>query len=727
MRALLPVVLLATALTGLACDGCADPAGHGPTGGGHEGEGDTGEGEGEGDTGEGEGEGDASLTLVIEPASPVLDATVGGTETLQLTAILVDDQGNRTPAPQAFWASLAPQVGTIDQTGLFSPSRERAGEALVRCRASGVEATTVVRVNLRETTTTGGASSPADFTGPVGATPLTLLYPEDGVVIPANLAPIVVQWNKSHARARVVFEGAFGSLTLYTDGDEAQASNEAWRRFLLAHIGASFSLTVEETDGPGLEIAKKQITVNLAAADLTSTVYYWAVDRGQIVRIDADSLDPIALSIPSASGTNECRACHSLSANGQKMSFTYFGGNEPGGVIDTSGTPVLLDNPGRRWNFSALSPDGSLLVSNFQNRLALRDGLTGDVVPGFADLGVQASQPSFSPTGTMMAFANNIMQGGGVPGWEIDFNTSDLAVADVDPVNRTVSNVRTLVPGNGKTIYFPSFSPDGRLIAYAEGTSSRSVTAADLMLTSSADRSGDAPRVRLDRANPGHSGYAPTFNPKVEGGYMWIAFYSRRPYGHHIPNDDASYAARRPQIWVAAIDANADPATALDPSHPAFWLPGQTEESENLSSFFAPKPCSETGGLCDTDAACCGDGLCRPVNGVSQCVPPSEACTLTGDGCTADADCCDGLNCVFNPEAGTSQCLPPGAVCAAEGQLCLLDADCCDGAGLCTDDGTGTTRCLASSCGLVGDACSASRACCDGEVCASGTCIVVGG
>ena len=106
------------------------------------------------------------------------------------------------------------------------------------------------------------------------------------------------------------------------------------------------------------------------------------------------------------------------------------------------------------------------------------------------------------------------------------------------------------------------------------------------------------------------SGYAPTFNPKVEGGYQWIAFYSRRNYGHRVIG--------RPQIWVAAVDANADPATGADPSHPGFWLPGQVESTENLSSYFAPKPCEETGGLCDTDAGCCGDGLCRPVAGVSQ-------------------------------------------------------------------------------------------------------------
>ena len=106
---------------------------------------------------------------------------------------------------------------------------------------------------------------------------------------------------------------------------------------------------------------------------------------------------------------------------------------------------------------------------------------------------------------------------------------------------------------------------------------------------------------------PASSGYAPTFNPKIEGGFMWVAFFSRRDYGHHLRGSNS------PQVWIAAIDANADPTSGLDPSHPGFWLPGQSEASDNLSSFFAPKPCAETGGLCEADAGCCGDGLCRPV------------------------------------------------------------------------------------------------------------------
>jgi hypothetical protein len=227
--------------------------------------------------------------------------------------------------------------------------------------------------------------------------------------------------------------------------------------------------------------------------------------------------------------------------------------------------------------------------------------------------------------------------------------------------------------------------------------------------------------VRLDRANPGHDSYLPSFNPKIEGGYMWIAFYTRRDYGHTLQG------LRRPQIWVAAVDATADPATALvDPSHPGFWLPGQNVATENLSTFFAPKPCANQGGTCTGDGSCCGDLLCRPVGAVNQCVPPEQACALPDDACTVDDDCCSGLLC----SGGT--CHAPGDICSQNGQVCALDADCCLGEGLCVDDGTGVSRCLKPEqrpCAELGDACGDDQPCCGAPSigCSEDRCVYMGG
>lgn len=682
------------------------------------------------------------LALEIEPQDALLEASVGGNETLTLEAYLVDDNGMRQRAQNVFWASLQPEIGQLNTAGVFQPTRERAGRARIRARAAGIEGTSEVTVWLREEQHDDGVSN-SDFSGSLlDESGPNVLYPAHEVVIPANLGPIFFQWDKLKPYGKITLQGAFGNFIWYGRSDRMQPERSAWRRFLSAHIGDSFEVSVEESDGPGTGRVMTRLNVIVADADMTSTVYYWAVDQGRIVRIDADSTEPVSLEIPYENGPGsgsdgadnvQCRACHTLSADGQHMAFTYFGGNGPGGVVDTGAlnAPLLPNRAARRWNFAALSPDGSLLFANYQKRISLRSGLTGDVF--IEDItGFDVAHPAYSPTGDRIAFAGQIRLDGGNANWEIDFSRSALYAATVDQGASSVGPPTLLVPDEGEALYYPSFSPDGRLLAYTKGPFSRSlrdnvVMRGELHLAAANENPGadGVSRVPLLRANPQQNSFLPSFNPKSEGGYYWLAFYSRRDYGHVLRGQE------RPQIWVAAIDANADPGTsAADPSHPAFWLPGQNIDTENLSSFFAPRPCAENGGQCDADAACCGDLLCRPEGGDFACVPPAQACTLDGDGCATDEDCCEGLLCGVTSQNGVRTCVTPGQVCSENGQVCELDANCCASDALCVDDGSGATRCLTGTdlpCATVGESC-ALRACCEGAgLCISDACVIVGG
>lgn len=678
--------------------------------------------------------------LVIEPASSEIQATVGGNETRTLEAFLVYPDGSRERAQNVFWASLRPEIGQMSGAGVFTPSRERAGSTRIRARAGGVEGLAEITVILHEQQNVDGVSD-ADFTGvQLDEAGPNILYPADQVVIPGNLGPILFQWERVKSHARVRLEGTYGSFTWFGQRDRMQPDAVAWRRFVNAHIGDAFDVIVEESDGAGTGRIETRLRVIVADADMTSTVYYWAVDQGKIVRIDADSTEPVVLDIPYENGPNtgtagaddvQCRACHALSANGQHMAFTYFGGNGPGGVVDTGAlnAPILPNRAARKWNFAALSPDGSLLFANYQKRISLRSGLTGDVLINDVT-GFDVAHPAYSPLGDRVAFAGQIQLNGGSAPWEIDFDQSALYAASVNAASNEVGAPVMLVPDEGEALYYPSFSPDGRLLAYTKGPFSRSArnetpTRGDIYLAAADETPGPngVSRVPLSRANPGQDSYFPSFNPKSEGGYYWLAFYSRRDYGHVLRG------LQRPQIWVAAVDINAD-ASASDPSHPAFWLPGQNVETDNLSSFFAPRPCAESGGACDSDAACCGQLLCRPEGGSFSCVPPDDACTLNGDSCSTDADCCEGLLCGVTRQNGERTCVTPGEVCSEIGQICELDANCCAEDALCIDDGSGVSRCLTGSdlpCANVGESC-AQRDCCEGAgLCISETCVVVGG
>jgi hypothetical protein len=550
-----------------------------------------------------------------------------------------------------------------------------------------------------------------------------VVYPPDGVVIPLNLAPLLFQWRNTLPGAwfHLRLEGSLGSLDLYTSNpNRVSPGSDAWRRLLQAHAGQSLTVTLESVASMGAERhVAVQRTMVLADADLTATVYYWALNVGRIVRIEANSLTPNVLPMNSAGG-QECFACHALSNTGRRLAFTFYGGNQPGGVVDPANPEVNLIGPDtmKKWNFAAISPDDGLLLTNYSRQLTVRDGVSGEQKSGVSNpIASEVAHPAWSPTGGSIAYASSIADANGAAASsEIDFDRSDLTVREMNALTGVPGAVQRLIPGNGDALYYPNFSPQSLFVVYNRGTHSRSgrddigqVYPATLELVDLA--TDDAP-VTLERANPDADSYLATFSPFVEGGYLWVAFFSRRDYGVVLEGH------RRRQIWVAAIDQNPQPG--VDPSHPAFWLPGQDVTTENMSSFFAPVPCVDVGELCETDQGCCDGSLCRPnVSGQFVCTPPDEACGLPGDACTLDEDCCAGAGTCFDSGTGVKACTPAEDQCRAEGEPCQFNDDCCVNAGACFG-GSGTFICTPpdAQCVLNGAACTTDLDCCVG----AGTC-----
>ena len=134
--------------------------------------------------------------------------------------------------------------------------------------------------------------------------------------------------------------------------------------------------------------------------------------------------------------------------------------------------------------------------------------------------------------------------------------------------------------------------------------------------------------------------YMPTVNPVASGGYYWVVFTSRRLYGNLLTGDRDTGPQKK--LWVAAIDINA-PAGS-DPSHPAFYLPGQELGAGNSRGFWVVDPCKQNGSSCETGDECC-NGFCRaPGDGgalVCQDKPPGTTCVQEFEKCTVNADCCD--------------------------------------------------------------------------------------
>lgn len=187
---------------------------------------------------------------------------------------------------------------------------------------------------------------------------------------------------------------------------------------------------------------------------------------------------------------------------------------------------------------------------------------------------------------------------------------------------------------------------------YHNGTTSYTMT--------QADNCGNTATVTAPRDY--QLNYAPAVAPTAAGDYYWVVFTSRRMYGN-IAYDDAwdaepgeSCASGMPQtkkLWIAAVDKNFTPG--VDPSHPAFYLPGQELVAGNSHGHWVDSQCTDIGGTCSSNDDCCdGTGAspgaqCKVVS--TATVPPSKqcqpasSCSSAGETCTSGGECCTGLVC----------------------------------------------------------------------------------
>jgi hypothetical protein len=150
----------------------------------------------------------------------------------------------------------------------------------------------------------------------------------------------------------------------------------------------------------------------------------------------------------------------------------------------------------------------------------------------------------------------------------------------------------------------------------------------------------------------------------------WVVFTSRRMYGNVAYDDpwDAEpadtggtpYACNSStpptkKLWIAALNKDFTPGS--DPSHPAFYLPGQELNAGNSHAYWVSTPCAATGATCSTSDDCCGGSGASPsarCNGSSKVCQSIDECAPIGDACAASADCCTGLIC-----SGAGRCADP--------------------------------------------------------------------
>jgi hypothetical protein len=516
---------------------------------------------------------------------------------------------------------------------------------------------------------------------------LRWLNPYDGTVIPRGLIAPLLMWDGPVAD--VVYLHIQSSLFEYkgclkpTGPNQLQLTDTIWKQASDLTRGASDPFTLELTVSSGGTVTGP-VTEKLviAQATLKGSIFYNTYStkllnnigaNGAVLRISPGQPATVVI------GQTGCTGCHSVSANGQRLStLDFMTGGATYTVTTGAANPAVLSRTAPDTSFAALSPDGSIYVTNAHQGFPIIGPRTGPTNLGTANAGVfetatgaavansgvptGAMTPAFSPDGSLLAFTD----------YAID-NGHGLALMSFDQTKRVASGYKQIF--HSPSMDYPGWPfvlPDDKAIVFSlglmgdfsggaagltPGSTAASAPVSDLYIldiasgqakllakamgfASDQDAASNKTYLPFGADEEAHHNYYPTSSPVAAGGYFWVFFDSFRHYGN---------LGLQRQLYGTAIDISADGTYPADPSHPAFYLTGQESGTANHRAFTALDPCRKDGDTCTTGIDCCGgfctNGICGvpppPPPPPPGDPPPPPRCAQTDESCSGGTACCD--------------------------------------------------------------------------------------
>jgi hypothetical protein len=538
-------------------------------------------------------------------------------------------------------------------SGTLSPNGQAGGTVTITATDGCVSATTTITFFLD--VSVGTPSNPAAWMGtPVstGTVPL-VVYPSDQTRFPRNIYRTLFQWRTSgYTEFRLTFTGPSSKVTIYTDGAHMlcmaknpaagcwEAGEAAWSFIAGSNAGQTVSWTVDALDNSTVPATVRRaapITLGFSKRDVLGAIFYWSTTSAGIRRANIRDAVPedYLTGKPATTYSNptdqvKCVACHVVSRDGKYLvaPVQAMSGQSLWITEVTKGpppTPLVKSIANTNGHgFATISPDNKTVAAAWGGKIWTVDRATGAYGADLPLGALKGTHPDWSPDNTQLAFSTG---SGDAPG--------NAALALIAYVNPTWGTPTTLVAATGQSNLFPSFSPDGKWLAYSRGKGGHGDASAQLWLVRA--QVGGMPvemiaanRVISNKTTTGQfENTQPTWAPP--GDLDWVAFNSQREYG--VVSQSGTQ-----QIWVAAVETGKAPGA--DPSYPAFRLQFQGLNENNHRAYWTldvrdPPP---DGGVPDmaqppADLMCIMSGqTCDPV--LDTCCQANETCDTNDNGLT---------------------------------------------------------------------------------------------
>jgi len=533
--------------------------------------------------------------LVVTPTTQMFD--VDGTTKPTVTYAVHKMDGSDVTA-QATFSTLDPMIGTFAGATLTLAGDHGAVTA-VKAVVGNEYGLAQLTVKLHKVVVTPGTPSdaPGSFGGPATGGAPAMVYPPDGVLVPPNLSMLEWQWNPPAGATlyELALAGPALDMKIYTTcaaigaGCGFLPDEATWKLLSEASASTTVTVTMRSTSGAGAPVGSAAPQkLSFADENVDGGLYYWAAASGAIMRYDFGLRGQTAEQwYTSTMAGATCVGCHVLSRDGTRVAV---GLNVPGPAelrtLDVATRKTLFDSGGigsmgppmGGSNFEAVSFDGSKMLINAGNDLALLDLATGMslAAPAITD----GDMPDWAPDGSEVVFVRGtgcppIVGCGSTPG----VSGGSLFLSAVSGFKFGAPTPLVTAAGSDNN-YYPSFSPDGAWVAFNR-SAMQSYDAPDARVMVVATGGGAPVDLAVNKVSVGNSW--PKFAPLAahfQGDTVyWLTFSSRRDYGLRLQQQGKMQSDQIAQLWMVAIAPKR--LQSGDGGYPAFWLPFQSMSTGN--------------------------------------------------------------------------------------------------------------------------------------------------